>query len=153
MSRITGVRVAAIDFDEQTLEPYLHLRVRLHDESGQVLAESRDFDALRARFGSHSGEALVARAGRTLIMEELREFPAVSIPLQLTGEAGVPMYPALVDDGEMAALRIFADPTEAAQVHPHGCMAALGDRLGQQDQAGAQAVAGVFQKWAVICGH
>ncbi|MBE0268534.1 DUF3418 domain-containing protein [Xylella fastidiosa subsp. multiplex] len=120
LSRITGVRVAAIDFDEQTLEPYLHLRVRLHDESGQVLAESRDFDALRARFGSHSGEAFVARAGRTLIMEELREFPAVSIPLQLTGEAGVPMYPALVDDGEMAALRIFADPTEAAQVHPHG---------------------------------
>lgn len=53
LSRITGVRVAAIDFDEQTLEPYLHLRVRLHDESGQVLAESRDFDALRARFGSH----------------------------------------------------------------------------------------------------
>ncbi len=28
LSRITGVRVAAIDFDEQTLEPYLHLRVR-----------------------------------------------------------------------------------------------------------------------------
>ncbi|MCD8457084.1 DUF3418 domain-containing protein [Xylella taiwanensis] len=120
LSRITGVRAAAIDFDEQLLEPYLHMRLRLRDESGHVLAESRDLDALRARFGTHSGQAFVARSGRTFIMEGLREFPAMSIPVQLTGEAGVPMYPALVDEGEMVALRVFADSSEAAQVHPHG---------------------------------
>ncbi|HHW4681817.1 MAG TPA: DUF3418 domain-containing protein [Xylella sp.] len=120
LSRITGVRVAAIDFDEQPLEPYLHMRLRLRDEYGQVLAESRDLHALRARFGRHSGQAFVARAGDTFVMEGLHEFPAVPIPIQLTGEAGVPIYPALVDEGEMAALRIFADPGEAAQAHPHG---------------------------------
>ena len=52
--------------------------------------------------------------------EGLREFPAAPIPLQVPGEAGVPAYPALVDDGENAALRMFADRREAETEHPRG---------------------------------
>jgi ATP-dependent helicase HrpA len=36
------------------------------------------------------------------------------------GEAGVPAYPALVDAGESASLRIFADRNEALEQHPRG---------------------------------
>ena len=39
----------------------------------------------------------------------LRTFPATPIPLQVPGEAGVPAYPALLDEGDSVALRIFAD--------------------------------------------
>ncbi|MET0718267.1 MAG: DUF3418 domain-containing protein, partial [Pseudoxanthomonas sp.] len=35
-------------------------------------------------------------------------------------EAGVPAYPALVDEGESVALRVFADRIEAAGAHPRG---------------------------------
>jgi ATP-dependent helicase HrpA len=112
--------VAATDFDLAALDTHLHMNLRLFDAQGKLLASARDLDALRARFGGQAGEAFAARAGRALAVEGLRDFPATPIPLQVPGEAGVPAYPALVDTGESAALRIFADRNEAAEQHPHG---------------------------------
>ncbi len=141
LSRATGAAVAATDFDEAVLEPHLRMNLRLLDfvpplgrvaDGGRlgggasreappkVLAMSRDLDALRARFGERAGEAFAARAGQALAAEGLRGFPATAIPEQVPGEAGVPAYPALVDTGETAALRIFADRGEARLAHPGG---------------------------------
>jgi ATP-dependent helicase HrpA len=120
LSRATGVPVAAIDFDETALEPHLRMNLRLHDDAGKVLAASRDLDALRQRFGASAGHAFAARAGRALAANGLREFPSTPIPLQVPGEAGVPAWPALVDEGESVALRVFADRAEAGAVHPLG---------------------------------
>ena len=50
----------------------------------------------------------------------LRTFPAAPIPLQVPGEAGVPAYPALLDEGDSVALRIFADRQQAQEAHPLG---------------------------------
>ncbi|WP_225763090.1 ATP-dependent RNA helicase HrpA [Stenotrophomonas sp. Marseille-Q4652] len=120
LSRATGAAVAATDFDEAAVEPHLRMNLRLRDEQGKVLATSRDLDALRGRFGDRAGQAFAARAGRALAAEGLREFPSTPIPLQVPGEAGVPAWPALVDLGDSAALRIFADRKEAAEAHPQG---------------------------------
>lgn len=120
LSRATGAQVAAIDFDESALDAHLRMNLRLHDAQGKLLAASRDLDALRARFGEQAGDAFAARAGRALAAEGLRDFPAAPIPLQVPGEAGVPAYPALVDAGESASLRIFADRNEALEQHPRG---------------------------------
>lgn len=120
LSRATGAQVAAIDFDESALDPHLRMNLRLHDAQGRLLAASRDLEALRARFGAQAGDAFAARAGRALAAEGLRDFPATPIPLQVPGEAGVPAYPALVDAGESASLRIFADRNEALEQHPRG---------------------------------
>jgi ATP-dependent helicase HrpA len=120
LSRATGVAVSALDFDEHGLEPHLRMNLRLRERDGKVLAESRDLDALRVRFGERAGHAFAARAGRDLAAEGLREFPLDPIPLQVPGEAGVPAYPALVDQGDSAALRVFADRAEANAAHPGG---------------------------------
>ncbi|WOB25323.1 MULTISPECIES: ATP-dependent RNA helicase HrpA [Xanthomonas] len=120
LSKATGVQVAALDFDEESLDTHLLMNLRLRDDDGKVLAESRDLDGLRAHFGERAGQAFAARAGRALAAEGLRDFPATPIPEQVAGEAGVPAYPALVDQGEDAALRIFADRNDAAQAHPRG---------------------------------
>lgn len=120
LSRATGAQVAATDFDLAALDTHLHMNLRLFDAQGRLLASARDLDALRARFGGQAGEAFAARAGRALAVEGLRDFPATPIPVQVPGEAGVPAYPALVDTGESAALRIFADRNEAAEQHPQG---------------------------------
>lgn len=120
LSKATGAQVAAIDFDEAAVEPHLRMNLRLRDDKGKVLAESRDLDTLRAKFGERAGHAFAARAGRAMAAEGLREFPAAPIPLQVPGEAGVPAYPALVDDGEAVALRMFADRAEAELAHPRG---------------------------------
>lgn len=120
LSRATGVAATAIDFDENALEPHLRMNLRLREGGGEVLAESRDLDALRSRFGERAGHAFAARAGRELAAEGLREFPMDAIPLQIPGEAGVPAYPALIDQGDSAALRVFADRAEADVAHPRG---------------------------------
>lgn len=120
LTRATGVSVTALDFDETTLEPHLRMNLRLRADDGKALAESRDLDALRLRFGDRAGQAFAARAGRQMAAQGLREFPAHPIPLQVPGEAGVPAYPALVDEGESVALRVFADRAEAESAHPQG---------------------------------
>ncbi|KAF1691992.1 ATP-dependent RNA helicase HrpA [Pseudoxanthomonas koreensis] len=125
LSRATGVAVSALDFDEAALEPHLRINLRLREEpaqGGKVLAESRDLDALRAQFGERAGRAFAARAGRALASaaQPLRDFPDAPLPLQVTGEAGVPGWPALVDEGDHAVLRVFADRAQAQAAHPRG---------------------------------
>lgn len=125
LSRATGVAVGAIDFDETALEPHLRMNLRLREDprgggEGRVLAESRDLDALRARFGATAGQAFAARAGRAMAASGLRDFPAQAIPHEVPGEAGVPAYPALRDEGDTVALQVFADRAEAEASHPHG---------------------------------
>ena len=125
LSRATGVAVSALDFDEAALEPHLRMNLRLREDprgggEGKVLAESRDLDDLRARFGARAGHAFAARAGRAMAASGLRDFPAQPIPREVPGEAGVPAYPALRDDGETVALQVFPDRNEAAALHPGG---------------------------------
>ncbi len=140
LSRTTGVAVAATDFDESALEPHLRMNLRLREDprkggEARILAESRDLDELRARFGERAGQAFAARAGRAMAASGLREFPAQPIPLQVPGEAGVPAFPALRDDGDSVALQVFADRAEAEAAHPAGVRRlleiALADRVRQ----------------------
>src|SRR5690606_35615694 len=79
LSRMTGVALQSTDFDESALEPHLRANLRLVDVhgrgGGQVLAESRDLDELRARFGARAAEAFSAHAAEGLARTGLREFP------------------------------------------------------------------------------
>ncbi len=68
LSKATGVPVTALDFEEAALEPHLRMNLRLREDprgggEGRVLAESRDLDALRARFGAKAGQAFAKSGG------------------------------------------------------------------------------------------
>ena len=132
LTRATGATVTAMDFDDAAVDPHLRMNLRVLD-GDRVLAESRDLGALRAEFGSHAERAFAARAGRDLAAEGLREFPSHPIPDSVPGEAGVPAFPALVDCGEDAALRVFADRAQAQREHVGGVRRllriALADRI------------------------
>ena len=131
LSRATGAAVSALDFDEAALDPHLRMNLRLREDAAgatpgrdsRVLAQSRDLEALRARFGERAGQAFAARAGRALAAshaQELRTFPQAPIPEQVAGQAGVPGWPALEDAGDHAVLRVFADRAQARAAHPRG---------------------------------
>jgi ATP-dependent helicase HrpA len=132
LHRATRVAIAATDFDEATVEPHLRMNLRLMDGE-RALAESRDLDGLRERFGERAQHAFAARAGRDLAAEGLHEFPATPIPETVPGEAGVPAFPALVDNGEDVALRVFAERDQAHAEHLLGVRRlqrfALADRI------------------------
>ncbi|MCO5095582.1 MAG: ATP-dependent RNA helicase HrpA [Xanthomonadaceae bacterium] len=135
LAKVTGAPIAATDFDEAALEPHLRLRIRLLEGKERLLAESRDLDELRQRFGDRARESFAARAGRDLADSGLTEFPETPVPLQVSGEAGVPAFPALVDEGESVALRVFARRDEADAAHRDGVRRllhlALADRAKQ----------------------
>ncbi len=120
LTKATGSPVAALDFDEAGLEAHLRINLRLAERDGRVLALSRDLDELRRRFGEQAERAFAERAGEDLAREGLLKFPDAPIPAQVAGAAGVPAYPALVDQREAVALSVFADAAEAAREHDAG---------------------------------
>ncbi|GHA88912.1 ATP-dependent RNA helicase HrpA [Cognatilysobacter bugurensis] len=136
LQRLTGVSVLGSDFDEAALEPHLRMNLRLFDRNGKtVLAESRDLDELRERFGQRAADAFAAKAADGLAQTGLTAFPTLPIPASVPGAGGVPAYPALHDDGESVSLRVHADRDEATREHPRGVRRllalALADRMRQ----------------------
>ncbi len=139
LHKLTGVAVAATEFDETVLEPHLRVNLRLLDTSRKssdghtVLAESRDLDELRRRFGELAARAFAEKAADGLEQRGLIEFPAAPIPLSVPGAGGVPAYPALHDEGDSASLRVHAERDTAQREHPGGVRRllaiALADKL------------------------
>src|SRR5690606_29702554 len=106
LGKVTGSPLSAVEFDDSALDTHLHLRLRLlGTRPNEVLAHSRDLSELKARFSDRAEAAFARRAGRELAVDALDEFPRAPIPRQIEGEAGVPAFPALVDEGEQVALR------------------------------------------------
>ncbi|QSX76762.1 ATP-dependent RNA helicase HrpA [Lysobacter arenosi] len=140
LSKLGGVAVVALDFDEAALEPHLRMNLQLIEgggkgESRNVLAESRDLDDLRRRFGERAAAAFAARAADGLAQQGLTTFPDSPIPVSVAGAGGVPAYPALHDDGESVSLRVHAEAEVARREHPRGVRRllaiALADKLKQ----------------------
>ena len=136
LHRTTGVELPATGFDPAAIEPHLHLNLRLVDGDGStVLAESRDLEWLRERFGARAADAFARHAARGMARTGLLEFPGEPIPEQVPGAGGVPAYPALRDDGDSVALVVHAEVDAARRSHPDGVRRllaiALADKLKQ----------------------
>ncbi|NOT88984.1 MAG: ATP-dependent RNA helicase HrpA [Lysobacter sp.] len=121
LKKLTGAEVGAVDFDPASIDAHLRANLRLLDaDSRNVLAESRDLDDLRARFGKRAADAFSVRAAEGLAQRGLTDFPLISIPLSVPGAGGVPAYPALHDDGDSVSLAVHAERAEAQRHHPQG---------------------------------
>ncbi|WP_374558580.1 DUF3418 domain-containing protein, partial [Thermomonas sp.] len=134
LKKLSGVAVAATDFDAAVIEPHLRANLRLLDGKA-VLAESRDLDDLRARFGERAARAFARHAAQGMAQAGLTAFPDTPIPVSVPGAGGVPAYPALQDDGDSASLALHAQREEAEHRHPQGVRRllaiALADKLKQ----------------------
>ena len=134
LKKLSGVAVAASDFDAAVIEPHLRANLRLLDGKA-VLAESRDLDDLRARFGERAARAFARHAAQGMAQAGLTAFPDTPIPVSVPGAGGVPAYPALQDDGDSVSLALHAQREEAEHRHPQGVRRllaiALADKLKQ----------------------
>ncbi len=134
LKRLSGVAVAATDFDAAGIEPYLRANLRLLDGKA-VLAESRDLEDLRARFGERAAQAFARHAAQGMATSGLTAFPDAPVPVSVPGAGGVPAYPALQDDGETVSLALHAQREVAERLHPQGVRRllaiALADKLKQ----------------------
>lgn len=132
LARMSGVEIAPGDFKLDKLPQYLHLRLRVQDEQGQVLGEGRDHGVLIARFGEQARREFMDRQASQWQRDGLGpdEFP--ELPEVITTRGGYRAWPALVEQGQRAGLRLFDGAGEARLAHRAGLAVMLRQALGDK---------------------
>ncbi|MBB5997349.1 ATP-dependent helicase HrpA [Streptomonospora salina] len=117
LAAMSGERIAPGDFDRQRVPDHLRITFRAVDDRHNTLAEEKDLAALRSRLKPRLQKAISAEA-RGIERSGVQEWDFGPIPRIFERKSAGPTvkgYPALVDDGDSAAVRLF--DTEAEQRH------------------------------------
>ncbi len=120
LRKVTGVAVDAGTFEGIELPTHLSMRFEVRDADDRVLAEGRDLEALRERFGDRAHAAFSRKADLPATREDVREWDFDAIPRVAETRDGVPAFPALVDLGATVALRVYETRDEADTAHRAG---------------------------------
>lgn len=123
LQRMVGVPVTADDFDLTRVPDHLKITFRVVDERRRKVAEDKDLEALRVQLRPKARQALSKAAaatagptGESIERSGLTDWTIGTLDKVFeTRRAGQPVkaYPALVDQGETVAVRLF--DTEAEQ--------------------------------------
>ncbi len=126
-----GIRITADAWAGQRMPPHLMVRFRIRDdETGRVLAETRDLDEALRQVGAG---CRAPASHEVTVKHTCWDFGPVEEKVS-GGQAGWKLehFPALYDEGDGVTLRNYADPATAARVHAGGVtrlyLLALGDR-------------------------
>ncbi len=133
LARITGVELATSDWDQTELPQHLRFNVRLLDERGAILAESRDLDALRAQHGVRAREQFARQTATAIARDGITQWDFDALPESIATDTGLAAFPALVDSGASVAICVFEQRDEADAAHAQGVRRllriALADKL------------------------
>ncbi|MGW9302233.1 ATP-dependent RNA helicase HrpA [Streptomyces cyaneofuscatus] len=123
LQRMVGVPVTANDFDLSRVPDHLKITFRIVDERRRKVAEDKDLEALKLQLRPKARQALSKAAaatagpsGESIERSGLTDWTIGTLNKVFeTRRAGQPVkaYPALVDQGETVAVRLF--DTEAEQ--------------------------------------
>jgi len=119
----------------EAVPDFLRLNFRVIDENGACLAMGRDAEALRAELQSRAQAAFAQADKETYERRNLVKWDFGPLPDRV--ELGRPearcfATPALVDEGDSAALKLFETPEEAAEAHRDGLRRLFAAALGAQ---------------------
>jgi ATP-dependent helicase HrpA len=104
-----GERVSAEDFQLDRVPDHLRITFRALDERGRTLAESKDLEQLRAKLKPRLREAIATEA-KGVEKKGITSWDFGPLEQTLERKALGPKvkgYPALLDEGESVAIRIF----------------------------------------------
>ncbi|HEX7744308.1 MAG TPA: ATP-dependent RNA helicase HrpA, partial [Micromonosporaceae bacterium] len=117
LRRMTGVTVPRNAWDLSKLPAHLRLTYRVVDDENRPVAEGKDLPALQAQLKPQVRK-IVAAAAPDVAREGLREWSIGTLPRVIEQiRAGYPVtaYPALVDEGDSVAVRVFDSEAEQQQ--------------------------------------
>ena len=133
-SRVAGERLADDIWSKEDPPPHLRMNVRVLDEAKRELAMGRDVAELRARLGEAASLTL-AQAQPGMEREGITSWDLGELPEQVSfrrGKQTLTGYPALVDEGTSAALRLFDTRARADAAHRGGVKRLLAFELKEQ---------------------
>ena len=119
LTRATGVALSADAFDPTALDAHLIVNIRLCGEDGDVITQSRDYQALCQAYGAEATVAFAQQVSDPLLQTPIDRFPTQPIAPSVV-HAGVVAYPALVDLGETVELQLFPNEDQAHIQHRQG---------------------------------
>jgi ATP-dependent helicase HrpA len=129
-----GLQIAADDWHPERIEAQWRVNVKVIGGQGELLDESRDFEALKARYAAEVAARMDAGLKSQEEKRGLIEFPdQAPVGSVVIGAVGseVVAYPALADEGDSVALRHLADATDQAQSNRAGYARLALLKLGQ----------------------
>lgn len=132
LARMTGVEVPADAWRPERLPAHLRMHYRVVDEQGQTLGEGEDLAALQEDLGSEAGASFRRLLETGLERDGITRWDFGELPERLEVERDglvLEAWPALVDAGESAALRLFDQPDKAAAASRGGVGRLLALRL------------------------
>jgi len=116
LSQAAGERIAPEMFDLERLPPHLRMKVRVVDRGGQAIIEGRSLAAIREHLGDQSAPEQPAGSS-PWHRDGVTKWDFGKLPEHVDLRRGGLMltkYPALIDAGDTAALRLLDSRAEAA---------------------------------------
>ncbi|MBO3742836.1 ATP-dependent RNA helicase HrpA [Actinoplanes flavus] len=115
LRRLTGTVVPRDAWRPDQVPEHLRMNFRIVNESGETVAEGRDLEVLRRQLAPKV-QATISRAAGNLERRGITTNDFGALPrrvAQVRGGYEVNVWPALVDEGDSVAVRVFED--EASQ--------------------------------------
>ena len=133
LSKMTGLSIQASDFNLDKLSPHLFMRIRVIDESKEVLGVSRDLQVLKSQFSQLARDQFMARQSSEWHRDGLSYKDLIPLPTEITTAGGHQAWPAWVNQKEGIGVRLFDQPGDAAQAHQAAmlsvCRRALSEKI------------------------
>ncbi len=133
-SRVAGERLDSGSWARDECPAHLLMNLRVVDDAKRELAMGRDLAALRRRLGE-AAQLTLAQSKPGLEREGIRAWDFGDLPAEVTfrrGGQALTGCPALVDEGESVAVRLFDTREKAADAHRGGVRRLLAFELKEQ---------------------
>ncbi|WP_433224248.1 ATP-dependent RNA helicase HrpA [Microtetraspora malaysiensis] len=110
LHRLTGVTIPRDAWAPDQVPDHLRITYRVVDDRKRVIAEDKDLDGLKRRLAPRL-RATLSKAADDLERTGLREWTIGTLP-RLFEQGRMKAYPALVDEKDSVAVRMFDTPAE-----------------------------------------
>ncbi len=121
-SQVVGA-LKAIDFELAKLPTHLQMNFNLLNDKTEVIASSKDFGGLKAKYGQQAGQQFQSALSKALSVTGATSWDFEKIPKQQTiqhkGQA-LQGFPALVDEKNAVGLTLVDSQEEADRLHQDG---------------------------------
>ncbi len=123
LRRMTGVGVPVDGWRLDRLPPHLHILYQVVTPDGQVVAESRDLNALQAELMAETQAIFSDALHWGIERDEIVRWDFGTLSERITSvQQGITLngFPALQDNGRSVSIRVFDNPERATSVQRQG---------------------------------
>jgi ATP-dependent helicase HrpA len=122
LNELSGLDVSSKLFDEEAIDPHFRFLIRVTDVDGSLVAAGRNLKSIQDELGKRAQRKFMDRQGGGYNRDGLTDFTVDNLEHCITTQNGVPAWPALIDQGDAAGLRLFDTEEEAISAHRAGVL-------------------------------